>query len=82
MRSSQLKIVFLASAVVAAAASLAHAQSMPNYGTNAPANADSFGQPPTGTKPPGVARYGHRAYAYRPHGHRHWYWRHHHRYWY
>ena len=42
------------------------AQSMPNYGPNPPSNTDSFGQVPSGAKPPGVSRYGHRAYAYVP----------------
>ncbi|HKS84310.1 MAG TPA: hypothetical protein VJR71_02420 [Pseudolabrys sp.] len=77
------KSFLMAAAVVLAATSVSLAQSLPNYGPNAPANADSFGQPPSGTKPPGVPRYGHRAYAYRPYAHHHhWYWRHHHRYWY
>lgn len=57
--------------LLAALTSMASAQSQPNYGPNAPANADSFGQPPTGTRPPGVSRTGHRAYAYVPHRHYH-----------
>jgi hypothetical protein len=58
-----------------------HAQSMPNYGPNAPPNADSFGQPPTGTMPPGVPRYGYyRAYPYHRYAYHHRYWRH--RHWY
>ncbi|HXX09395.1 MAG TPA: hypothetical protein VEJ43_15185 [Pseudolabrys sp.] len=57
--------------LLAALTSVASAQSQPNYGPNAPANADSFGQPPSGAKPPGVPRTGHRAYAYLPHRHYH-----------
>ena len=68
--------------LLAALTSAASAQSMPNYGPNAPANADSFGQPPSGARPPGVPRSGYRAYGYVPHRHynrplhRHYYYRH------
>ena len=75
------KIVLLAAAFLVAATTLSLAQSQPNYGPNAPADADSFGQPPTGTMPPGVSRRGYRAYAYSGHWHRHYrHWHHH--YWY
>ena len=46
-----LKIALLGVAALVAATSISLAQSLPNYGPNAPANADSFGQPPTGTMP-------------------------------
>ncbi|HYC15936.1 MAG TPA: hypothetical protein VEC94_01905 [Pseudolabrys sp.] len=73
------KPIFFGLAILVSASSVSVAQSLPNYGPNPPAQADSFGQPPSGTRPPGVSRYGHRAYAYVPHRHyRHW----HHRYWY
>jgi hypothetical protein len=75
-----LKPVLFALAMVLSASSISLAQSMPNYGPNPPRNADSFGQPPSGTKPPGVSRYGHRSYAYVPRRHYHRYW--HHRHWY
>jgi hypothetical protein len=56
----------LTSAMIVCTATASLAQSLPNYGPNPPPGADSFGQPPTGTLPPGVSRY--RAYPY----HRHW----------
>jgi len=75
-----LKSLFLGFAVLLSVSSVSMAQSMPNYGPNPPPNTDSFGQVPSGAKPPGVPRYGHRAYAYNPsrhrYYHRHWY-RHH-----
>ena len=59
-----MKTFILASAVIIMCATAALAQSMPNYGSNPPPGADSFGQPPTGYLPPGVSRYGPpRAYA-------------------
>ena len=70
-----LKIALLGVAALVAGTSISPAQSLPNYGPNAPANADSFGQPPTGTMPPGVPRHGYRAYGYNRH------WHHHYRYW-
>ena len=48
-------------------------------GSNPRAGWYSFGQVPSGAKPPGVSRYGHRAYAYVPSQHRHHYRRWHHR---
>lgn len=68
--------------LLAALTSAASAQSLPNYGPNPPANADSFGQPASGARPPGVPRGGYRAYGYVPHRHyhrplhRHYYYRH------
>jgi len=58
----------LALALIIFAATASRAQSLPNYGPNPPPGADSFGQPPTGTLPPGVSRYAYRAYPYQ----RHW----------
>ena len=43
-------------AVLVAATTVSFAQSMPNYGPNAPATGDSLGKPPSGTRPPGVTR--------------------------
>ena len=65
------KSVFFGLAVLVSASSISMAQSMPNYGPNPPSNTDRFGQVPSGAKPPGVSRYGHRAYAYVPNQHRH-----------
>jgi hypothetical protein len=56
------------SAMIICTATASLAQSLPNYGPNPPPGTDSFGQPPTGTLPPGVSRYAYRAYPY----HRHW----------
>ena len=76
------KSVFFGLAVLVSVSSVSMAQSMPNYGPNPPPNTDSFGQVPSGAKPPGVSRYGHRAYAYVPNQHRHHYRHWHHRHWY
>jgi hypothetical protein len=68
-----LKIFIAAFSVLLGATTISFAQSLPNYGPNAPATGDSFGKPPSGTHPP---RSGSRAYAYqRAHHshHRHWY---------
>ena len=60
-------------------ATAALAQSQPNFGPNAPSVGDSYGKPPTGTRPP---MSGARAYAYRSHSYnllqRHHHHRHHH----
>jgi hypothetical protein len=45
-------------------ATAAFAQSQPNFGPNAPSVGDSYGKPPSGTRPP---MSGVRAYAYRSH---------------
>jgi hypothetical protein len=69
-----VRTLILASAMIICATSASLAQSLPYYGPNPPPGADSFGQPPTGTLPPGVSRYGYRAYPYNLHwryyGHR------------
>ncbi|HEY6024765.1 MAG TPA: hypothetical protein VIV34_11400 [Pseudolabrys sp.] len=66
-----LKTVISALAVLLSATTISLAQSLPNYGPNAPPRGDSFGQPPSGTFPPPS---GYRAYAYQRHHH----YRHHH----
>lgn len=58
------KTILAASAVLLSAMTVSLAQSMPNYGPNAPSTGDSFGKPPSGTNPPGVTRSGRNAYAY------------------
>lgn len=68
-----LKIFIAAFAMLLGATTVSLAQSMPNYGPNAPATGDSFGKPPSGMHPP---RSGSRAYAYQQRLHRS-----HHRYW-
>lgn len=65
-----LKTLATASAILLSTMTLSFAQSMPNYGPNAPATGDSFGKPPSGTRPPGVTRSQHSNYpkrAYRHH---------------
>ena len=58
-----------AAAVLVAATTMGFAQSMPNYGPNAPATGDSLGKPPSGTRPPGVTRSQRSNYAKRYYGH-------------
>ena len=58
-------------AVLVAATTMSFAQSMPNYGPNAPATGDSFGKPPSGTRPPGVTRSQRSNYPKRVHRHSH-----------
>jgi hypothetical protein len=77
MRRPTLLILAVAAALLGA--SSAFAQSLPNFGPNAPTGRDTYGKPPSGTHPPPS---GARAYAYRSHS---WHWgyrhhRHHHRY--
>jgi hypothetical protein len=68
-----LKTTLAAITVLLSATTVSLAQSMPNYGPNAPSTGDSFGKPPSGTRPPGVTRNGYHAYAYqRRQYHRHW----------
>jgi hypothetical protein len=67
-----LKAGILGAAILAAASSASLAQSLPYYGPNAPADADSFGQPPSGTMPPGVPRTGYHRYGYRKYWHHHY----------
>ena len=65
------RALFSALAVLAAATTMSFAQSMPNYGPNAPATDDSFGKPPSGTRPPGVTRNQRSNYPKRVHRHSH-----------
>jgi hypothetical protein len=70
-----VRTILSALAVLAATTSIGFAQSLPNYGPNAPATGDSFGKPPSATRSPGVTRSQRSAYAYqryqRYHRHRH-----------
>jgi hypothetical protein len=66
------KTLVTATAMVLASATLSFAQSMPNYGPNAPSTGDSFGKPPSGTRSPGVTRSQRSAYAYHGYWHRHY----------
>jgi len=72
-RTMSLKTAIAAFAVLLSATTVSLAQSLPNYGPNAPSTGDSFGKPPSGTHAP---RSGYRAYAYQQPLHR-W----HHRHW-
>jgi hypothetical protein len=76
-----LKSLVLAAAVLVGGATLASAQSLPNYGPNAPARGDSYGKPYSGAQPlRSGQRYksrGYKSYAYQGRSHRahkrHWY---------
>ena len=68
-----MKTLALACVVTLCASTAAFAQSLTNFGPNAPARGDSFGQVPTGTYPP-LQKRGYRSYAYSPY----WHHRHHH----
>ena len=83
---SIMKKLILALAVLSSSATVALAQSLPNFGADAPAYGDSYGKPVSGTYPPvgyggyggGYGAGGYRAYAYQPwrqsyrrHWHRH-----------
>ena len=65
------KTLLMASAILSGATTVSFAQSMPNYGPNAPATGDSFGKPPSGTRPPGVTRSQRSNYPKRVHRHYH-----------
>ena len=65
--------------ILVSATTVSFAQSLPNYGPNAPAQGDSYGKPYSGARPLHTNAY-RRAYAYqrrahiRPHHHwPHWY---------
>jgi len=66
-----LKTLAAASAILLSATTLSFEQSMPNYEPNAPSTGDSFGKPPSGTRPPGVTRSQRSNYAKRAHRHYH-----------
>jgi hypothetical protein len=65
------KTFLTASAILLGATTVSFAQSMPNYGPNAPATGDSLGKPPSGTRPPGVTRSQRINYPKRVHRHYH-----------
>ena len=65
------RVLLSALAVLAAATSMSFAQSLPNYGPNAPSTGDSLGKPPSGTRPPGVTRSQRSNYPKRVHRHSH-----------
>jgi hypothetical protein len=78
------KILVLSLGLAVCGASVAAAQSQPNFGPNAPSHGDSFGQPPSGASPPlsGQRAYRARAQSFnalQPHGYYHprHYYRHH-----
>jgi len=66
-----MKAFILGLVVLFGTAAATLAQSLPNYGPNAPATGDSFGKPYSGAKP---LRSGAHAYAYQRRGHHHRYW--------
>jgi len=77
-----MKAFVFTAAMLLAATTVSFAQSLPNFGPNAPWYGDSYGKPVSGTYPPvGYGRYGggYRAYAYQPRFHRYHRW--HRRYW-
>jgi len=65
------KTFLTASAILLGATTVSFAQSMPNYGPNAPPTGDSLGKPPSGTRPPGVTRSQRSNYPKRVHRHYH-----------
>ena len=74
-----MKTFAAAIVILASATTVSFAQSLPNYGPNAPAQGDSYGKPYSGARPLHTNAY-RRAYAYqrrahiRPHHHwPHWY---------
>lgn len=74
-----MKTFVTAIAMLVSATTLSFAQSLPNYGPDAPAQGDSYGKPYSGARPLRTNAY-RRAYAYqgrthiRPRHHRpHWY---------
>jgi hypothetical protein len=71
-----VKALALSAALVIAGASVALAQSQPNFGPNAPSRGDSYGKPPSGTLHP---MSGAKAYAYRSHSYNMFHFRRHHR---
>jgi hypothetical protein len=76
-----MKTLALACVVTLCATTASFAQSLTNFGPNAPAYGDSYGKPVAGTYPP-LQKRGYRSYAYTPNSHhRHHRYRHH-RYWY
>jgi hypothetical protein len=70
-----MKTIVLTLAVLLSATAISFAQSLPNFGPNAPSYGDSYGKPVSGTYPP----VGYGGYAYQPYRHYHPR-RYHHRY--
>jgi hypothetical protein len=70
-----MKTLVLTLAVLLTATTALFAQSLPNFGPNAPSYGDSYGKPVSGTYPP----VGYGGYAYQPYRH-HLHHRYHHRY--
>ena len=62
-----MKTVVLTLAVLLSATTISFAQSLPNFGPNAPWYGDSYGKPVSGTYPP----VGYGGYAYQPYRHYH-----------
>ncbi|HZP68594.1 MAG TPA: hypothetical protein VFB29_01505 [Pseudolabrys sp.] len=65
-----IRTLLSALALLLSATTFSFAQSMPNYGPNAPSTGDSFGKPPSGTRPPGVTRSQRSNYPKRVHSYR------------
>jgi hypothetical protein len=63
-----MKTLALACVVTLCATTASFAQSLTNFGPNAPAYGDSYGQVPTGTYPP-LQKRAYRSYAYQPYWH-------------
>jgi hypothetical protein len=63
------KMLLAALALFVAAPTMSFAQNLPNYGPNAPSTGDSYGKPPSGTRPPGVTRNQRSNYPKRVHRH-------------
>jgi hypothetical protein len=70
-----MKTLALACLLTLFATSASFAQSLTNFGPNAPAYGDSYGKPVAGTYAP-LQKRGYRSYAYLPY----WHHRHHHHY--
>jgi len=66
-----LKTLLSALAVLVTATTMGFAQNLPNYGANAPSTGDTYGKPPSGTRPPGVTRNQRSNYPKRAHRHYH-----------
>ena len=66
-----LKTLAAASAILPSATTFTFAQNLPNYGANAPSTGDTYGKPPSGTRPPGVTRNQRSNYPKRVHRHYH-----------
>ena len=63
-----MKTVALACVLTLCATTASFAQSLTNFGPNAPARGDSYGQVPSGTYAP-LQKRAYRSYAYQPYSH-------------